>query len=118
MQSTYRGVTYYNKSNKWRAKIMVNKKLIHLGYYESELDAAEAYRIMNKLIVEKKKKMPPEDHEKVLFYALNIREIMKNGVKKKIREVKNNIILNEIKNKKPNVQFRKEYNEIRELYSR
>lgn len=40
--------THYKKThNKWLACISVNKKLIHLGYYNTQLEAHEAY--LNKL---------------------------------------------------------------------
>lgn len=35
---------YWNKQNKrWRAQIMINKKLKHLGYFANEADARQAY---------------------------------------------------------------------------
>lgn len=41
--SKYKGV-YWNKTDKiWRAKIFFNKKRIHLGSYDKEIDAAKAY---------------------------------------------------------------------------
>jgi hypothetical protein len=30
-------------AKKWKARITVKKKLIHLGYFASEIEAAEAY---------------------------------------------------------------------------
>ncbi len=41
--SKYKGVSWRKESNKWAAKIYVNKKHIHLGYYGDEQEAAEAY---------------------------------------------------------------------------
>ncbi len=41
--SLYKGVTFREKDGKWRARIMVNKKSIHLGYFTSEIEAAIAY---------------------------------------------------------------------------
>lgn len=43
--SKYKGVSWYKKSCKWRASIQVNKKMIHIGYYNSEEDAAEMYNL-------------------------------------------------------------------------
>ena len=40
-KSRYRGV--YSERRKWRAKISVGGRDFHLGYFESELEAAEAY---------------------------------------------------------------------------
>lgn len=41
--SKYLGVHWDKKSRKWRANIRVNRILIHLGYYDSEEDAALFY---------------------------------------------------------------------------
>lgn len=41
--SKYKGVHWHTKRKGWIAKIMVNKKLIHIGQFKSELDAANAY---------------------------------------------------------------------------
>lgn len=41
--SGFRGVTRNTKTNKWRAKININGKMIHLGYYEISLNAAQTY---------------------------------------------------------------------------
>jgi len=41
--SKYRGVTWHKKANKWVAHIGVNKKLIYLGSFDDELEAANAY---------------------------------------------------------------------------
>lgn len=43
--SGYKGVIWYNKLNKWRAYITINKKQIHLGYFNTKEDAARAYNI-------------------------------------------------------------------------
>ena len=37
--SNYKGVTFHKRSNKWHARIMVNKKLKHLGYFDKIEDA-------------------------------------------------------------------------------
>jgi hypothetical protein len=42
-QSKYKGVSRARNSPKWRACIVVNKKQIHLGTFDDELDAARAY---------------------------------------------------------------------------
>lgn len=39
--SKYKGV--YVENNKFRAKITVNGKIVHLGYFNSEKEAAQAY---------------------------------------------------------------------------
>jgi len=42
--SKYRGVGWHKSRNKWRARISVNNKLLHLGHFDDELEAANAYR--------------------------------------------------------------------------
>ena len=42
--SGYRGVTYYKRFGKWAARITVNGKTTHLGYYSTPETAAEVYR--------------------------------------------------------------------------
>lgn len=42
--SKYTGVTWYKPSNKWQAKIHINRKLKHLGYFHNELDASNKYQ--------------------------------------------------------------------------
>jgi hypothetical protein len=41
--SRYRGVCQAARSNKWRAQIRVNGRLIYLGVFDDEVDAAKAY---------------------------------------------------------------------------
>lgn len=41
--SKYKGVSYDKNRNKWRANIFHNNKQIHLGRFNSELEAAIAY---------------------------------------------------------------------------
>ena len=41
--SKYKGVHFDKEKNKWRARIRFNRELIHLGYFDSEVDAALAY---------------------------------------------------------------------------
>ena len=42
--SKYTGVGWHKRDNKWRAYIMINGKLKHLGYFTDELKASEAYQ--------------------------------------------------------------------------
>lgn len=41
--SIYKGVSWKKDKNKWRAQITINGKQKHLGYYNSEVEAARAY---------------------------------------------------------------------------
>ena len=41
--SKYKGIYFRKKSRKWEASITFKKKLIHLGCYRSEIEAAKAY---------------------------------------------------------------------------
>lgn len=41
--STYRGVTWYSRLEKWVANIRYNGRQINIGYFEREEDAALAY---------------------------------------------------------------------------
>lgn len=41
--SKFKGVTWYKEGNKWLAHIGINKKQINLGYFVSEIEAAQAY---------------------------------------------------------------------------
>ena len=41
--SGYRGVSFYKSNNKWAVRINVNKKDIHLGYYDNPINGALAY---------------------------------------------------------------------------
>jgi hypothetical protein len=43
-------VGVYRRGAKWRAKIMVNGQLIHLGTYDSRKEAAAAYRCAARLL--------------------------------------------------------------------
>ena len=43
--SNFKGVFLYKQNKKWTCQIQVDKKKIHLGYYDSELDAAKVYNI-------------------------------------------------------------------------
>ena len=41
--SDYKGVGWNKKANKWRAKIQIDSKSKHLGYFDSEIEAAKQY---------------------------------------------------------------------------
>ena len=41
--SHYKGVGWYKATGKWRAVITVDYIFVHLGYFDSESDAAHAY---------------------------------------------------------------------------
>jgi len=41
--SGFNGVTWSKHDKKWRAKIMLNKKRVHLGGYYTAAEAANAY---------------------------------------------------------------------------
>ena len=41
--SKYKGVWWHKSSLKWQARIMFEKKRIHLGTFKNEIDAARAY---------------------------------------------------------------------------
>ena len=41
--SKFKGVSWFKRDNKWRSQIQVDGKGVHLGYFESEVDAAKAY---------------------------------------------------------------------------
>jgi len=42
-RSTYKGVTWFRKTNKWMAAVYVGKKRTHLGYFDDEVAAAHRY---------------------------------------------------------------------------
>jgi hypothetical protein len=41
--SRYKGVSWYSRSNKWKAQITIDGKLTYLGYFRDEDDAAHKY---------------------------------------------------------------------------
>ena len=41
--SGYKGVSWYPRDQQWVAKIRVNQRLLHLGYFTNKGDAAKAY---------------------------------------------------------------------------
>lgn len=42
--SKYRGVSMKKNKNRWRAQITANYERIHIGYFDTEEEASEAYR--------------------------------------------------------------------------
>tara|TARA_R110000744_G_scaffold349632_1_gene455275 strand:- start:369 stop:854 length:486 start_codon:yes stop_codon:yes gene_type:complete len=43
--SKYTGVCWYSRYKNWRSKIVINGKHKHLGYFNTELEASNAYQI-------------------------------------------------------------------------
>jgi hypothetical protein len=41
--SNFKGVSWFERDNKWSARIGIGGKRIHLGLFENILDAARAY---------------------------------------------------------------------------
>lgn len=41
--SQYKGVGWHKKSQRWRARIVINGKSVHLGHFQDEREAAKAY---------------------------------------------------------------------------
>ena len=41
--SKYKGVSWFRRDSRWRAYIVIDGRQKHLGYFQSEVDAAEAY---------------------------------------------------------------------------
>lgn len=41
--SSHKGVSWYKKTQKWRAQITFSQKVILIGYFATELEAARAY---------------------------------------------------------------------------
>jgi len=48
--SEYTGVSWFKPTSKWVSKIQIQGKLLHLGYFEFELDAAAIYDEMLKVV--------------------------------------------------------------------
>lgn len=49
--SKYKGVHWCKRSNKWKARILIDGKRYHLGTFENEDDAGSAYEIKLKSIL-------------------------------------------------------------------
>lgn len=41
--SKFKGITWYKPTKKWKAQIVLNNEHIHLGMFNSEIEAAKAY---------------------------------------------------------------------------
>lgn len=48
--SKHTGVYWDKRMNKWRSKIEINNKQIHLGYFDCELETSKYYQIAIKII--------------------------------------------------------------------
>lgn len=46
--SGFKGVNYKKREDRWQARITFNKKLIHIGYFDTAENAANAYDYMAK----------------------------------------------------------------------
>ena len=42
--SKYTGVSWYKRDKKWRAQIYINKRFVHLGFFDDERTASQAYQ--------------------------------------------------------------------------
>lgn len=42
-KSKYKGVHWFKRDSKWQAQIMCKGKKFHLGYFDTEIEAAKAY---------------------------------------------------------------------------
>jgi len=43
--SKYKGVSWHKRDKKWQSQIRVNRKLVHLGCFDNEIEAAKVYNI-------------------------------------------------------------------------
>ena len=41
--SKYKGVSWYKRDSCWRAYVNLNRRQLHLGYFDKEIDAVKAY---------------------------------------------------------------------------
>lgn len=60
--SRYPGVSWHKTEKTWRASIQINGRQVHLGHYQNELDAANAYKAAFK-------KLPTLSHRTHLNYS-------------------------------------------------
>lgn len=42
--SKYTGVTWFNRDRKWKSQIWLKDRVLHLGYFETEIEASKAYQ--------------------------------------------------------------------------
>jgi hypothetical protein len=47
--SSFKGVSWHKRDEKWQARIKVNRRGIHIGYFTSEVEAAIAYDSSHKI---------------------------------------------------------------------
>ena len=43
--SKYKGVSFFKRTKRWTAQICPNGQKIHLGYFNTELEASKAYKV-------------------------------------------------------------------------
>lgn len=44
LSSSFTGVSWFKRDRKWKVHIQINKKIIHLGYFEDEIEASKIYQ--------------------------------------------------------------------------
>ena len=57
--SRYKGVTWFKRHQLWRGQIMKNRKQYHLGYFDSEVEAAIVYNVAAQLFFGKFARLNP-----------------------------------------------------------
>ncbi len=50
--SRYPGVIWYKQTKRWQARIKINGRSKHLGYFKDEFEAATVYRVAHAVLVE------------------------------------------------------------------